>query len=289
MTTVQVDYLAIELAANRVLQALREPNTEPAVALGGLLRAYLQVHGAPPQMTRDWYQEAVRKGAIAMADVVTEMIPPTPPAEDHFADRWIYKGGDDCCKFFTACLHEARWTIPRGGTVLEVGCAEFDWMAEMARQCPDIQVTGIDWRKTKHGIQGDVLTYDFPPESFDAVVSISALEHIGLGHYNKDPADSDGDTKALARIWSWLKPGGVLSFDVPYNPERYQVVGTSHREYDDAAIIERLWIEPLAQSKTRAMDLWRGYSHASNAGVLCDKPDKATRPFWYVGFVWQKL
>ena len=206
-----------------------------------------------------------------------------------FADRWVYDGTDGCCQFFTACLKAARYDIPDGAQVLEVGCAEFDWIEHMERRCPEMTVTGIDWRATKRGIQGDVLTYDFEPESFDACVSISTLEHIGLGHYKSDPPDVDGDTKALARIWHWLKPGGVLFFDVPYNPERYQVVGTSHREYDDEAIIQRLWIDPLVAVKGSARDLWRGYAQAKQTHTLIEKPTEATKPFYYVGCVWQKV
>ncbi len=43
----------------------------------------------------------------------------------------------------------------------------------------------------------------FPPESFDVVTSISVVEHI------------PEDTKAIQKIWSLLKPGGVFVLTVP--------------------------------------------------------------------------
>ncbi len=94
-------------------------------------------------------------------------------------------------------------------------------------------------------IQGDVLTHDFPPESFDWIVSVSAIEHTGPGHYG-DPVDHDGDSKAMRRAWGWLKPGGLMFFDVPWNAgeDAYQVVGTSHRVYDSDALRSRVVPDP---------------------------------------------
>lgn len=207
----------------------------------------------------------------------------------HFADRWTYDGRDPCARFFTACLREARYDIPPGSRVLEIGCHEYPWLADMERY-PDIHCTGIDWRPTPRGIQGDVLTHDFERESFDAIVSISTIEHIGLGHYDDDPLDPEGDINALARAWTWLKPGGVLYFDVPFQPSGYRVVGASHREYDYTAVQERLWIEPLGRSKTRAKWRWEGYARAGSPEELqTTRPMDDAQPFWYIGLVWEKV
>lgn len=168
------------------------------------------------------------------------------------ADTWAYDGKDECLQFFTLALHTIRPPVPASGSLLEIGCAEANWLALAQKAWPDLTLTGIDWRRCENRpgttIQGDVLTHVFPAESFDLIVSVSAIEHIGLGHYSKDPVDADGDTKAIANAYRWLKPGGWLFFDVPWNAgDAYQVVGTSHRIYDDATHRSRLCRQPWVE------------------------------------------
>ena len=132
--------------------------------------------------------------------------------------------------------------FPPGVHVLEVGCSEADWMTPMLAERPDLQLTGIDWRRCPRPgtvIHGDVLSHDFPLASFDAVVGISSFEHIGLGHYSGDPLNEDGDVQCLRRVAAWLKPGGWVYGDVPYGPA-YHVHGTEYRAYDEAALQARL-------------------------------------------------
>ncbi len=166
------------------------------------------------------------------------------------AAAWPLTTGDSCADFFGTCLRACNPDIPADARVLEIGCAEYDWLSAAAKAWPEMTLTGIDVRARKQkgepnprvtAIAGDVLTHDFPAESFDWIVSISAIEHVGLGHYG-DPKDPDGDTKAVARAWRWLKPGCWMFFDVPWNTgeDAYQVCGTSHRVYDDAALEDRL-------------------------------------------------
>jgi hypothetical protein len=145
---------------------------------------------------------------------------------------------------FGAVYDQGGLVFPRGARVLEVGCAEADWMTPIMAARPDLQITGIDWRpapgRPGQVIQGDVLTHDWPAASFDVMVGISSIEHIGLGHYDADPLDPDGDRHCMARVCRWLKPGGWVYLDVPYDPAGYRVEGTSHRVYDDAAVTDRL-------------------------------------------------
>jgi SAM-dependent methyltransferase len=57
---------------------------------------------------------------------------------------------------------------------------------------------------------------DIPPGSVDLVTSISVVEHIPLG----------ADVEAVARMWSWLRPGGRLVLTVPCarRPQRLRAV-----------------------------------------------------------------
>jgi SAM-dependent methyltransferase len=213
------------------------------------------------------------------------------------ADTWAYKGGDACADFFSACLKAAAIDAPPNANVLEIGCAEFDWLTPAAVSWPQMTFSGIDWRgKASHHnprvtrTKGDVMQPDaYAPESFDLIVSISAIEHVGLGHYEQDPKEPNGDTIAITNALRWLKPGGWLLFDVPYNPLAYSVQGTSHREYDDDAIWARLWVAPLAAAKASARWHATFYCHARNTTLLLKKPTVPAVPFYYISMAWQKV
>ena len=214
----------------------------------------------------------------------------------NLADHWPSPNGDSCATFMRELVRVAKPDVPATSKVLEIGCSEFDWIAGAAERFPDMDITGIDTRSGDNARgphartrDGNVMNRElFPPESFDWIVSISAIEHVGLGHYG-DPKDEDGDTKAIANAFYWLKPGGWLVFDVPFNPEQYQVVDTSHREYDPGAIWIRLWVEALASAKAKARWWHDVYCKAGDEARLIPQPSKACQPFYYVGFAWQKV
>lgn len=152
-------------------------------------------------------------------------------------------GTDPCLSIFREVYETGALVFPPNATVLEVGSAEADWMTPMLAARPDLHLTGIDWRRHRRPgtvVQADVLTHVFPAASFDVVVGISSIEHIGLGHYDNDPADVDGDTHCMQRVVQWLKPGGWVYADVPHGPAFAVVDRTSHRVYDDASWHARL-------------------------------------------------
>lgn len=215
---------------------------------------------------------------------------------------WAYTDGDPGLTLFTTALaaNAAHMPVNAGDHLLDVGCNEADWVKLAHAAWPDAYVMGIDWRakdwdsedgrackRQKNGL--DPLA--FYPHSSDGIVSLSAIEHFGLGHYSNDPKDRDGDSHMLANCWRWLKPGGWLYFDVPYDPRRYWIDGTSHRMYDDEAVQHRLWIEPLAEAKARAQWIWTGYVHAHHCDQLIEKP--TTQPDdklkYYVAILAKKL
>ena len=208
------------------------------------------------------------------------------------AESWVYTGGDDCADFFGSCLRQAAIDVPTDARVLEIGCAEFNWLAPAAKSWPSMRFTGIDWRVRDPHLDTEQIvrlkcdardSTLFPADTFDWIVSISAIEHIGLGHYERDPEDADGDIHVIQNAMRWLKPGGWLLFDVPYDPGSYRVHGTEYRAYDDAALRSRLRVEDVAIERGP----W--YASPGHSTVLIDKPRiSGSKHFYYVGMAWQK-
>ncbi|MCH9617827.1 MAG: hypothetical protein SP4CHLAM5_11130 [Chlamydiia bacterium] len=65
-------------------------------------------------------------------------------------------------------------------------------------------------------------------QTFDIILSISSIEHDGLGRYG-DPIDPYGDLKAMANMKSMLNPGGLLFLAVPTCGD--SITFNAHRTY----------------------------------------------------------
>ena len=170
-------------------------------------------------------------------------------------------GNDICLGFWKECYSDARWMdFPPNAKVLELGCAEADWQTPMLALRPDLQITGIDWRQIERPgtiIRGNILEHDFGAAAFDAIVAVSCIEWVGIGHYHdpgadqRDPVDEDGDRKAMARCARWLKPGGWMYLDVPHRPKEREGVGKLKlRAYSEQALQERV-IQPYFRELRR--------------------------------------
>lgn len=154
-------------------------------------------------------------------------------------------GGDLCLGFWADAWNAGVVSFPQGAHVLEIGCAEANWITPMMQERPDLQIYGLDWRRCEREQaadvrQADVLTTDYQEACFDAVVSVSAIEHIGLGSYENDPTHEDGDRIAMERAFRWLKPGGWMYLDVPYRQPGGYHVTSNYRGYDEDAVQARL-------------------------------------------------
>jgi SAM-dependent methyltransferase len=209
-------------------------------------------------------------------------------------DGWKYQRGSDMCgDFFETMLRAFPAPIPANANVLEVGCAEFDWLGVAKASWPEMRLTGIDARARPPitcatVIAGDALDErQFAPNTFDWIVSVSAIEHVGLGHYG-DPVNPHGDSDVLANIHAWLKPGGWLAFDVPYQPGAgsYRVDGTRTRIYDDFAIDARL-SQGLGWRQA-----WNGIVYLTQPYKLLTNPEPLPQVHKYDMYVrghwWQK-
>lgn len=66
------------------------------------------------------------------------------------------------------------------------------------------------------------------PQNFNAIVSISSIEHDGLGRYG-DPIDPNGDLNTMKKLISMLNPGGILILSIPVGEDA--IYWNAHRVY----------------------------------------------------------
>lgn len=70
--------------------------------------------------------------------------------------------------------------------------------------------------------------YEMNPRKFDAIVSISSIEHDGLGRYG-DPINPWGDLETMKKILEMLNEDGMLFLSIPVGQDA--VYWNAHRVY----------------------------------------------------------
>lgn len=122
-----------------------------------------------------------------------------------------------------------------GGTPVSAGLTMFGYT-----------ISGIDFQETNFQhknfifIKNDFFKADFKKNSFDCVLAISVLEHVGMGHYGDQPVEN-ADLKSIEKIKEILKPGGFLYISVPGGRKKiYQKDGISYIRIFDPTTIEKL-------------------------------------------------
>ena len=85
-------------------------------------------------------------------------------------------------------------------------------------------------------IKGDFIANELPDDSFDYVVMVSTIEHIGFGSYEA-PEYIDGDFKALAEAKRVLKPTGKIILTFPFANKEIHV-DSFERWYDIRRVLK---------------------------------------------------
>lgn len=211
--------------------------------------------------------------------------------------NWTYDQSDPALMLFTAAKERFGFACATDAKILELGCAETDFLERLKKQNPGFDLTGLDARmQFDRGAEGITMALGsamdaslFEPNTFDAIVLLGALEHFGLGFYG-DPIDEDGDSQTMRNVYRWLKPGGWVYFDVPFNPT-YRVTENRHfRIYDLEAVFIRL-IAPTTVGTNRSLVTKAiGFSDCEpRAGQWCEEPTVEKVPYWFCAVLAEKV
>lgn len=135
---------------------------------------------------------------------------------------------------------EVPWVLgrlPQSGSVLDVGSCDATYLGAIVQ--PDRSLDCLDPRPCRPHIpegarfvQESVFGNALEPRTYDAVLLISVLEHLGLPTYGQ-PAIRGGDRRALAECARLLKEGGFLLATVPAGRSK---VTSWYRQYSPKQI-----------------------------------------------------
>jgi SAM-dependent methyltransferase len=129
----------------------------------------------------------------------------------------------------------------RPGEVLDIGSYRQFIIGLLGRG----PLTTLDVRErmpecaTETVLTADARSLPIPDASLDAIVSLCAIEHFGLGRYG-DPFDLEGDLKAFREMRRVIRPGGVIIFTTTITQGRPTIWFNAHRIYSRAMLNEFL-------------------------------------------------
>lgn len=127
-----------------------------------------------------------------------------------------------------------RQVVGECARVLDVGGSESLLPLRFAKRGYSVVVYDAREYPEQHpnltSIQGDFLANELPDHSFDYVVMVSTIEHIGFGSYGA-PVCTDGDFLAMSEAKRVLKPSGRIILTFPFVSKEHHVPGFE-RWYD---------------------------------------------------------
>ena len=171
------------------------------------------------------------------------------------------------------------------GPVLDLGCCHSRLPLALASR--GFGVVGMDFNPYPYrhpglrALRGDIMKIPFAAGTFSAVLAVSVIEHIGIGHYG-EPGANIGDQVAVREIARILKPGGKALITVPYGrahtndwmrvydkPRLAQLTSALTVDQVEYAVSRTgLWM-PAAEGEAETID-WNG-PHRAVALVVASK------------------
>lgn len=131
--------------------------------------------------------------------------------------------------------------------ILDVGSAKADrfWISWLDSLNIDVYATDYDeLTYPVHNIKfykSDVRTLGFQENTFDKIIAVSVLEHIGLDRPQvvskaKPETMGDGDLEAFRELLRVLKPGGEIIMTLPFGIRDCLILGNEARNYTQNSI-----------------------------------------------------
>ena len=155
------------------------------------------------------------------------------------------------CLFAAECIKDVK---PK--RIVDIGSYRHFILGLLAHH----ELTSIDVRRKKIRLENEIaITCDarrtpLESNSFDLVLSLSSIEHFGLGRYGDD-FDLSGDMKAIAEFTRILKPNGYIIFSVPITGGKPFIAFNAHRVYD-IYMVKKFFREfELVESKYYSFEL----------------------------------
>ncbi len=173
--------------------------------------------------------------------------------------------------------------------ILDVGCCETILPIQLASL--GYKVTGLDIRPydLSHPnfsfVQEDICKTKLPPNKFDLIICVSAIEHIGLDTIYGKSNQKSSDKKAIKSMFSLLKPGGRLLLTTPvaveFSQSKFMKIYTQKKirqHYKDLKETKEIYYAPNS-SRTN----WRSrpaeqLPSAPNFGVVTIIAQKPAHP-----------
>jgi Methyltransferase domain len=190
-----------------------------------------------------------------------------------------------------AWLFRESGALPPGCRILDVGCSESLISFELASA--GFKVVGVDIRDyplhhpNLQFLRADICDTGLQGCSFDAVVALSTVEHIGLGFYGDTYAESTLHS-AMKAMLELLRPGAPMLLTVPFGRP---ALTPQHRIFDSESLrlllhgfgIEKLefairldlrtWRFPASQEEAAAQSHdANSYAPGAVALARCRKP-----------------
>lgn len=141
--------------------------------------------------------------------------------QDTWFESWFVRKGEILhCRFIEYGWILRHLDLPIEGTILDVGCGASFFPLMLALQGYD--VTAVDSHPFDYGfdsykfIQGDASVIKLP-QKYDRITIISALEHFGLQHEERDLGV---DIKAIRNLNQYLEDDGKWIVTVPFGKEK---------------------------------------------------------------------
>jgi hypothetical protein len=180
---------------------------------------------------------------------------------------------------------EIPWALqqlPQKGCILDIGSCEANYLSIVwngdrilhcmdPRDCEEVRKLGVPFHN--QSVIGNTL----PDHSYDGVLLISTIEHIGLWHYGQRSFPL-GDQLTLFEVGRLLKPGSPLIMTVPAGISK---VASWYRQYSpsDLKRLFKFWeaeffywgfneeqgeFEPISEEQVEQFD-YRGFGYGAGA------------------------